>query len=551
MSQPRADLVVSGEVLVEARPEGIQTAEAIGIGGGRVLVAGRLDDVLAAAIPGARRIEAGRVAVVPGLHDGHIHLAGLARHRSEVTLDDAGDVDEIARRLAAAAARVGDEAWVLGRGWTERAIERGLGPLHSAVAGRLVWISSHDGHSAWVSGAALDRAGIDASTPDPPGGRIERGGDGRPNGILRETARDLVEPFVVRARGAALRPGLDATLAELAALGITGATDMAAYTTTKGEGRYARFGDDFSAIAELADVVEGRLRLWIGFPAAALLEGGVEEIGQRSGDLLPGSTTIRLGWAKAYLDGALGSRTAALFEPHSCGDIPDAGILRLEPSTLVALFAAARQQGIGLAVHAIGDRAAAAFLEAADSAGRPSALDARVAPLPDRIEHAQLVRAADRERIGKLGILASMQPIHAPSDRHLVEACWAGRVADAYATRSIGAAGATLIFGSDAPVEPVNPWHGLLAAVRRRLPGEPDPGWRIEEAIEPTAALAAYTSAAGLVCRDDALGHLRPGAYADLAVLDIGLDMVLAAGDEAAGARSVLTLVGGREVHRS
>jgi predicted amidohydrolase YtcJ len=144
-----------------------------------------------------------------------------------------------------------------------------------------------------------------------------------------------------------------------------------------------------------------------------------------------------------------------------------------------------------------------------------------------------------------------MQPIHAPADRSMVEECWAGREENAYAIGSLAASGARLVFGSDAPVERVNPWHGVLAAVRRRLPGEPDPGWRPEEAIGVGAALFAYTLGPAAALGSVDVGHLWPGAEADLAVLDVSLDALREAGDELAGARSVLTLVGGREVYRS
>jgi predicted amidohydrolase YtcJ len=546
MKAPRADLVVSGDVVVAATPAGLETVEAIGIGGGRVVAAGRRDEVADVAGPGARFVDAEGV-VVPGLHDAHLHLAGLARHRVEVALDGAPDFAEIVERVATAARRAPPDAWVLGRGWTERTMDRSsLEQLDAACDGRRAWLSSHDGHSAWVSSSALELAGVGVSTADPPGGRIERRSDGTPNGILRETARDLVEPVVVRPRGEELAPALSATLDDLASLGLTGATDMGAYTTDKGRGRYAGLGDDFSAIAELFDDLDGRLRLALGFPASALLSGAVQDAELTTGAALGEGTTVRVGWAKAYADGALGSRTAALFAPYTCGDADDRGILRLEPDVLDEIAAAAREARVALAVHAIGDRTVAAVLDALERAGPP----AEGVP-PDRIEHAQLVRPIDRLRFAALNVLASMQPIHAPADRSMVEECWAGREENAYAIGTLAASGARLVFGSDAPVESVNPWHGVLAAVRRRLPGEPDPGWRPEEGIDIGAALFAYTLAPAAALGSVDVGHLWQGAAADLAVLDIGLDALREAGDELAGARSVLTLVGGREVYRS
>ena len=547
MTTPRADLVVSGTVVVAATAAGLETVEAVGIGGGRVVAAGRRAEVEDAAAAGARYVDAGDGVVVPGLHDAHLHLAGLARHRLEVALDGAPDFAEIIERMASAARRAPPDAWILGRGWTERTMDRSaLERLDAACDGRRAWLSSHDGHSAWVSSAALELAGVESRTADPPGGRIERRADGTPDGILRETARDMVEPVVVRPRGDDLAPALRATLDGLASLGLTGATDMGAYTTDKGHGRFAGLGDDFSAIAELLDELEGRFRLALGFPAAALLSGAVQDAGIATGAPLGEGATVHVGWAKAYADGALGSRTAALFAPYTCGDLDDRGILRLEPDLLDEIVACAREARVALAVHAIGDRTVAFVLDALERAGPPAG-----GVPPDRIEHAQLVRPIDRPRFAALDVLASMQPNHAPADRSMVEDCWGGREGNAYAIGSLAASGARLVFGSDAPVERVNPWHGLLAAVRRRLPGEPDPGWRPEEAIDIGAALFAYTLGPAAALGSVDVGHLWPGAHADLAVLDVSLDVLREAGDELAGARSVLTLLGGREVYRS
>ncbi|MGH2429059.1 MAG: amidohydrolase family protein, partial [Candidatus Limnocylindria bacterium] len=169
----------------------------------------------------------------------------------------------------------------------------------------------------------------------------------------------------------------------------------------------------------------------------------------------------------------------------------------------------------------------------------------------DRLEHAQLVRPNDRPRLATAGVVASMQPIHAASDRELVERCWAGRQAHAYAFRSLSRAGALLAFGSDAPVESVDPWTGLFAAVHRRFPREAMPDWRPEEALDAVGALSAYTLGPARAIGARSEGHLRPGARADLAVLDVDLATLLAAEEPAAAARSQLTLVDGNETHRT
>jgi predicted amidohydrolase YtcJ len=545
MSPPRASLVVIGQVVVAARPDGLETAAAVGIADGRVVSVGSRPEVLAAAAPRARLIEAGSAAIVPGLHDFHLHLVGIARARLEVPLDEARHFEEVVRRVQMAAERLPADGWLRGRGWTESAIDHAALPrLEAAAGGRPALLYSHDGHSAWASAAALRRARIGATAQDPAGGRIERDESGAPTGVLRERATDFVEAVASRLGGEPLARSLDETLAELAGWGVTGVTDAGDSSAENGIGRYASIGDRASILLDAAGRLDGRLRLTVNLPAAAIDAGAA--LGMRTGTPISSTTTLRAGWAKAYADGALGSRTAALFGPYSCGDLQDAGILRLEPEELDRLLLGGRRGGISLAVHAIGDRAAAAVLDAIERAPSP-----RAEMPPDRIEHLQLLRPSDLPRLSALDVTASLQPIHAASDRDLVERCWDGRQGDAYPFRALAHAGARIAFGSDAPIESPNPWHGMFAAAHRRFPDDARPDWRPEQSLDPVASLAAYTSgpAAALGVTDE--GHLRPGAHADLALLSIDLATLLAGDEHMAATRSELTLVGGREVQRS
>jgi predicted amidohydrolase YtcJ len=543
MNRPRPDLVVCGQVVVAARPRGLERAEALAIAGGRVLAVGRREEVLDMAGPSTRVHDAGEAAVIPGIHDFHVHLVGLARTRAGVVLDDAADAHEIALRLRERLAHLPGDAWLTGRGWSEAQLAGGLRPLLEAVGERPVYLSSHDGHSAWASPAALRAGGVRAEMPDPEGGRIERDAAWRPTGILRETALDLVDRVVPRLRGADLKPHLRAVLEELSRFGITGVTEAGDYTDANGVGVDAALGDSYTALTGLADLLDGRLRLTIGIPVDALAAAG--ERGLRTGEPLAGRRTLRFGWAKEYADGALGSGTAALFEPASCGG-RDAGILRVDAGELDRLFATSRRSGIALAVHAIGDRAVATVLDAVERAGpRPDGLPA------DRMEHAQLVRPSDAPRFAALGVVASIQPIHSAADRDLVEACWAGRQDAAYAWRSLADAGALLTAGSDAPVEAVDPWLGLFAALHRRLPGDRRGDWRPGQALDAAEALSAYTLGPATALGVDDEGHLQPGARADLAVLDVPVDVLLSAEVAVAGARSVLTVVNGAVVHEA
>ena len=535
----RADLVVTGQVLVAARPGGPERAEAVGIFGGRVVSVGNRADVLGAAAPAARVIDGGESAVIPGLHDFHVHLVALARTRGEVQLDDATDGTRVAARLAARAAQLPPGGWITGRGWSEAQLaSASAGSLEAAVAGRPAYVSSHDGHSAWASSEARRLAGIGGQTTDPAGGRIERDVHGEPTGVLRETALDLVAGIVPRRQGRELRADLDATVAELSSYGVTGASEAGDYTDANGIGADAALGDSYSTLTDLGDAVDRRLRMTLGIPADAIAAAADRDL--RTGSMLDGRRTMRFGWAKEYADGALGSGTAALFEPRTCGDA-GAGIMRVAADELDGMFAAGRAAGIGLAVHAIGDRAAAEVLDAVERAPRP-----RPGVPRDRIEHAQLVRAVDRPRFAALGVTASVQPIHAAVDRDLVEACWDGRQADAYAWRGLLDGGALLAAGSDAPIESVNPWLGVFAALHRRLPADTRADWGSEQAMTVLEALHAYTlgPAQAIGAADE--GHLRIGARADLAILSVGLDALLLGQVDVAAVHSTATIVDGR-----
>lgn len=528
-----------GDVVVAAERDGLETAAAIGIARGRVVSVGDRETVTAAAEQGARVIDATGSAVVPGFHDAHLHLVDLVRSREETDLVGARDFGQLLDAVAERVAVTPADAWIVGRGWSADSLDLAhLDRLDAAVAGRKAFLQSRDGHSAWTSPDALAAAGITASSADPTGGRIERL-DGRPTGVLRETAVELVRPFVERLTGAAFSGALLTAAGELNRLGLTGVTDAGDFTGANGRGRYAALGDSFSTLADSAGVLHGRLGIRCNVPADAL--NAAVGLGLRTGEAIEGAAAVEVGWLKVFSDGALGSRTAALFEPYSCDAGGDGtGILTVARVDLEEIVSTARAAGIGVAVHAIGDRANAIAVEVL-AHGAAAGLHR------DRIEHVQLIRAEDRERLAGSGIVASMQPVHCPADRDAVDRCWAGREGDAYAWRSLADAGATLAFGSDAPVEPVNPWLGIYAAVRRRYPGDPE-SWHPEQALAFGQALAAYTSGPAIASGRPDRGHLRPGAVADLAILDRGLAEIVAVPEDLPMTRAQLTMVMGDTV---
>jgi predicted amidohydrolase YtcJ len=540
------DLLLTGQVVVSARPNGLDTAEAIAIGDGRVLATGSRAEIIDLAGPGTRVLRFDDAAIVPGMHDFHLHLVGMARARRIVDLSSARTMDAILGAMAVATRAAGPDDWVRGDGWRTEALDRSqLHRLEAVLAGRPAFLKSHDRHSAWASRAGLARAGISQATPDPPGGRFERGTDGELDGVLRERASDLVADRVGRLTGPLLTEALVEVARGLSSLGITGVTDAGDPTNRNGRGRFASLGDSFSSLVEAESALAGLLGVTVGLPVAALPAAAGLEL--RFGTVL--GPTMQVGWAKVYLDGALGSRTAALLEPYRCagaGDDAGTGIVRVPPDELAAYLQQGREAGIGLAIHAIGDAAVGAALDGVERAG-----PRQTGVPPDRVEHAQLVRPADLSRFVTLDVTASLQPIHLPSDRDTADECWSDRLGNAYAWRSIGDKGVRIALGSDAPIETANPWLGIFAAVRRHAAGDRRPSWRAAEAMEPAAALSAYTLSPALAAGASDLGHLRRGARADLAVLSIDLPTLLAADEELAAATSQLTLLKGTEVHPS
>ncbi len=544
MTLPRAELVLCGQVAVAFAPDRAVTAEAIGIARGRIVAVGERRDLVADAAPGSRVIDAGDAAIIPGIHDFHLHLTGMARARREVDLSLADELTTVVEALHAAAERLPPGAWLTGGRWHAAALDGDLDQLRHAVAERPAYLVAHDGHSAWASPAALTAAGIGPSVPDPPGGRVERDARGAPTGILRERAILPIAHRAERLEGEGLAAAIGETVDELLGWGITGATDAGDYDAERGIDTHGELGESFSRAWEARPRIDGRLRLTLDVPAAAIEQA--RRRGFTTGMPLVGTATLRFGWAKLYADGTLGSRTAALFAPPSCDEGADLGILRLAPDELLATITAAHEAGIGIAAHAIGDRAAATVLDAfAAALPRPPAIP------PDRLEHAQLVRPDDRRRFAELDVTASVQPVHLVSDREMADACWGGRIGHAYAYRALAHAAARLALGTDAPVESAHPWRNLHAAVQRHAPADGRDAWSPAERLPAATALAAMTLGPGLAIGATDEGHLAPGARADVAVLSCDLATLLAADERLAAVRSELTLVDGREAHRS
>lgn len=479
--------------LIEIAPTG---EAAVLIDGGVIRWAGPADQIPAALVPDATlRLPAG-ATIVPGLVDGHGHLVGLGQALSRLDLRGAASAEAVADQVAAQLARAG-EGWILGRGWDQNLWPGGAFPTHApltaAAPDRPVALTRVDGHALWVNAAALAAAGITAETPDPPGGRIVRGPDGAPTGVLIDEAVALIRDQMPPPTEGQLRQWTLKAVEACRAVGLTGMHDA---------GASAAQVEVYRALA-----AEGALGLRIH----VLLDGNDEAIaplvaaGPAEGEM------VQVMGVKLFADGALGSRGAALLAPYT--DAPDQrGIAILDGPTLKTLVARYAAAGFQVAVHAIGDAAARAALDAFEALPP----DQRRRP---RLEHAQVVHPDDQRRMGALQIIASVQPVHATSDMG-----WAAdrlgptRIKHAYAWRSLLNAGAPMSLGSDFPVESPDPLAGLYAAVTRR--SAEGPAWRPEEALSPAEALAGFTlwpAFAGFT--EDRRGRVQAGQQADLTVL--------------------------------
>lgn len=447
--------------------------------------------------PGDYRLDARGRALLPGFIEAHGHLMELGFQRTQLDLGTSGSLAEAQAIIRTAGSALPSGQWLKGRGWNQ--VRWGMeafptaADLDAAAPGRPAFLERVDGHAAWVNTAALKAAGITAATRDPPGGRILRGRNGIPTGILVDSAMDLVRKVVPPPTPIERDKALSAALAHLGENGVTSFHDMG--TDVAAWNLYRAFAD------------AGRLSVRVTAYAAGLEP--VDVIAPLAPTPWLYDGRLRLQGVKLYADGALGSRGAALKAPYA--DEPgNKGLLFLEDAKLRNLMSRANFMGYQLAVHAIGDRANAQVLDAYAEL-KPTYGTA----LRNRIEHAQVLAPEDIGRFRDLGVVASVQPIHATSDRTMAEArLGPDRLAGAYAWGSLHRAGAMLAFGSDTPVEPVNPFLGIAAAVTRD-------GWRMEEALPVELALAGFTvwaARAGL--SDGKVGTLEPGAYADFILVD-------------------------------
>ncbi|PKN94926.1 MAG: amidohydrolase [Chloroflexi bacterium HGW-Chloroflexi-6] len=453
----------------------------------------------------ASREDMGGRVILPGLTDAHIHLMNYALSLQKVNVETSTK-QECLRRVAERAQATPPGAWILGHGWQQNdwGGEFGIASdLDQAAPHNPVYLTAKSLHAGWANSATLKLAGITVNTPDPENGKILRNAGGQPTGILLESAMGLIESALPQPSVAEAADAIRAAIPTLYRIGLTGAHDFD-YRTA------------FMALQLLRESGDLRLRVIKSVPPD-LLEHA-HALGLRSGF---GDDILRIGSYKNFMDGALGPRTAAMFQPY-LNDPENRGILNLDGEELLEMGRKAADSGLSMAVHAIGDRAVHEVLNAYEQL-RAYERQHGLPRLRHRIEHVQIIHPDDVGRLAELGVIASMQPVHAVSDMLAADRFWGDRARLAYAPRTQLEAGAPLAFGSDAPVESPNPFLGLHAAVtRRRADGSPGPeGWYPEQRLSMAEALAGFTTGAAYAAgMEDRLGRLSPGYYADLIVLE-------------------------------
>ena len=504
-------------------------ADAVLVGGDRILAVGTSADIRKRARPEVRVVDAKGMMVTPGFIDSHVHFINGGFSLTSVQLRDAKTREEFVRRIQAHAATLPAGAWLLEGNWDHQNWGGELPRkewIDSVTPNVPVWIQRLDGHMSLGNSAALRAAGVTRDTRDVDGGEIVRDERGEPTGVLKDNAQELVIRAIPAALPAQEDAALDAAMRHVAAQGVTSVHHMGTW--------------DHIAIFERA---RSGARLGTRIYAAVPLSTWArlrDHIAQRG----RGDSLFRVGMLKAFTDGSLGSHTAAMIAPFT--DAPnDRGLFVTPPESLYAWTKAADAAGLHIATHAIGDRANRTILDIYERVqSENGARDRRF-----RVEHAQHLTTRDYPRFARLGVIPSMQPYHAIDDGR-----WADkfigpeRARGTYAFRSLIDAGAKLAFGSDWFVAPPTPLEGIYAAVTRRTLDDANPnGWVPEQKITVEEALRAYTSGAAFAeYTEKDKGVLARGMLADLAMIDG--DLTRMPPEKIRDARVMLTIVGGKIV---
>lgn len=526
----------------------IQRAQALALRGDRILAVGSEADILKLKGAATTVVDLKGHFLMPGFNDAHMHLTNAGFKRLTVDLTGTRSLEEFRERIRKRVETAEPTEWITGSGWDETLWPVKEIPsrwnLDEVTLDHPVYMERIDGHVAAANTLALRLSRVTLASKDPEGGEIGRDSTGQPNGILRETAKEMVKSVMPAPTPEKRRQAIEAALLDIARSGVTSVQDNS--DSENGEA----YWDDFRIFEQLEH--EGKLTVriseWIPFAAP------LETLKQRRDAHPQGDSMLHTGMLKAYLDGSLGSHTAALLLPYS-DDASNSGLPRSDQATLNQMTQDRLAAGFQIGFHAIGDKAVQMGLDAfaeAEKAARTKGTKAYdgTENYRLRIEHAQVTNPAQVARFRELKVIASMQPSHLLTDMHWAPArLGPARAAHSYAWAEFLNHGVTLAFGTDYPVEPVAPFRGLYAAVTRKsedgkLEYFPEQRLTIDQAI------AAYTTGSAYAeFTEKDKGILAPGKLADFVVLDRDLSAIPA--EQILGTRVLRTVVGGKTVYES
>ena len=541
--KPKADAIyVHGNVYtgmpLGASLGGVQRAQAIAVSGDRIQAVGSNDEILKFKGPDTKVVELGGKFVMPGFNDAHTHLAAGGFERLTVNLVGVKSLDEFRERIRAKVEKAEPNAWIVGGGWDETLWPVKATPtrwdIDEVTTDHPVFLERVDGHIAVANTRALQLASVTLASKEPSGGKIDRDASGQPTGILRETARDAVTAVIPKPNHDKRRAAIEAALADAAQSGVTSAQDGSSW-------------DDFLIYEELEK--EGKLTLriyeWLPFDTS------VEQLNKWRKAHAADDNMLRVGMLKGFMDGSLGSHTAALLEPYA-DDAKNSGIPQYEAPKLDAMTKERVLDGFQIGLHAIGDKGVQMALDAFAGAEK-EAREKKVKAANGgddyrlRIEHAQVTTQAQILKFKELKVIASMQPNHLLTDMNWAEARVGPKRAEySYAWAEFLRRGVPLAFGTDYPVEPITPFRGLYAAVTRK--GEDGrKQYYPEQKITMEQAISAYTTGSAFAqFAEKDKGVLAPGMLADFVVLD--RDLAAVAPAKVLETKVLRTVVGGKTV---
>jgi predicted amidohydrolase YtcJ len=549
--KPKADLIFThgniytGMVDAASSLGAGKRSEALAVRGDRILAVGTRDEIMKLKGPETKIVDLEGHFVMPGFNDAHMHLASAGLEKLNVNLVGVKTLDEFRERLRARVEAAGPTEWVVGGGWDET-----LWPVKTLptrwdldeVSGKHpVYLERVDGHIGVANTRALQLASVTVATKDPEGGRIDRDDSGTPNGILREKAQEAVQAVIPKPTPEKRRQAIELALADLASHGITSVQDYSQW-------------EDFQIYEELEHegTLTARISEWLNF------DDSIEDLNSKRNSHLASDSLLHTGMLKAFLDGSLGSKTAALLEPYS-DDPKNSGLPQYEAEKLNAMTKERVLAGYQIGFHAIGDKAVQLALDAFAGAEK-AAKEAKVKAADGgnsnnndyrlRIEHAQVTTPQQILRFKELKVIASMQPNHLLTDMNWAESRLGPKRAEhSYAWAEFLRRGVTLAFGTDYPVEPVTPFRGIYSALTR-MSEDGKKSYYPAQKLNIEQAIAAYTTGAAFAeFAEKQKGKLEPGMLADFVVLDQDITAALPA--KILETKVLRTVVGGKTVYEA